>query len=355
MPLSREQLADAMPGLARKPALLDSYLPHLVAAMEEADIDTPKRVAAFLAQVGHESADFRYLEEIWGPTKAQRGYDRRKDLGNTEPEAIAAASARGTTPGPFYKGHGAIQTTGYSNHKAAGEALGIDAVNHPELLAAPENAFRSAGYYWTKNKLNRYADRDQFETLTRRINGGLNGLDDRLDRWARAKRAIQSLSEDDPPQPLAATPLAGGEPPTGPLDPATPTVGGQLPSVSVTNGSEPPAQNITAESGSMVNVAGSPTADPVPAQPVVGGGPTDPAIAANKQGLLTKITTWATGTTGMSMVMDWVGRATGLSTETQQLIVIGLFVLGAIAIIATVADHLHTKWARARQDLVNVK
>ena len=148
------------------------------------DVDEQQR---FIAQVAHESSGFVYTREIWGPTPAQAKYDQRADLGNTRPVAIAIAAQHGSTPGLWWRGHGLIQTTGFDNHKAAGEALGLDLLHHPELLEQPLNAARSAGHFWQANDLGSITD---FQKLTRRINGGLNGLADRLAYLERAQQAV---------------------------------------------------------------------------------------------------------------------------------------------------------------------
>jgi putative chitinase len=100
------------------------WLPHIQAAMDEFDINTPQRQAAFLAQIGHESGGLHWVTEIWGPTETQRRYEGRADLGNTEPG-----------DGVRFKGRGLIQTTGRANYRATGEALGVDLIAQPELLA----------------------------------------------------------------------------------------------------------------------------------------------------------------------------------------------------------------------------
>lgn len=152
-------------------------------ATAEFDINTPKRQAAFLAQIAHESGSLRYMREIWGPTDAQKRYEPPSDLarrlGNTEPG-----------DGRRFAGRGPIQITGRFNYAKYGKMLGLDLVSHPELLDDPMNACRSAGAYWAVNGCNTLADVDAFETITRRINGGLNGLEDRKQRWAIAKLAL---------------------------------------------------------------------------------------------------------------------------------------------------------------------
>ncbi|MGA9521082.1 MAG: glycoside hydrolase family 19 protein [Myxococcaceae bacterium] len=155
-------LMKLMPNLSAEKA--SKYLPHLNAAMAEAGINTPKRQAAFLAQLAHESGQLRYMEEI----ASGAAYEGRRDLGNTQPG-----------DGTRYKGRGPIQLTGRANYRAAGKALGIDLENNPTRAADPDVAFRVATWYWSSRNLNQYADSGDFSTITKRINGGYNGAADR--------------------------------------------------------------------------------------------------------------------------------------------------------------------------------
>lgn len=149
---------------------------HVRAACLEFDIIGPARIAAFLAQVGHESGGFAYTREIWGPTAAQKRYEGRADLGNTQPG-----------DGSKFRGRGLNQITGRYNYQRLKDKLGVDVVNNPVLLEQKPLAARSAAWWWANNGCNEIADTGDFERLTRRINGGTNGLADRLDRWERAK------------------------------------------------------------------------------------------------------------------------------------------------------------------------
>lgn len=142
-------------------------------------IDSPARQAAFIAQVGHESGRLVYVRELWGPTPVQRRYEGRKDLGNTNPG-----------DGFRYRGRGLIQVTGRTNYARCGAALGIDLVDAPALLERPDNAALSAAWFWTSRGLSELADTGDFERITRRINGGLNGLNDRLKLWKSARLAL---------------------------------------------------------------------------------------------------------------------------------------------------------------------
>lgn len=155
------------------------FAPLITAAMAEFGIDSPTQQAAFLAQVGHESGGLRYTVELWGPTDAQVRYEGRADLGNVHPG-----------DGFKYRGRGLLQVTGRDNYRRVGQALGVDLEASPQLLGEPELAARSAGHFWQSHSLNEIADAGDFVRLTRRINGGTNGLDDRERLWASAKTAM---------------------------------------------------------------------------------------------------------------------------------------------------------------------
>lgn len=165
--LTAQQLAACMPGL-REPEL-SQYLPLLIAAMAKGQINTRLRIAAFLAQLGHESVSLTRFEE----GASGDAYEGRADLGNLHPG-----------DGRRFKGRGPIQITGRANYRAAGRALGIDLETHPELAATPEHGFRIAVWYWTSRKLNDLADGGRIDTITLRINGGMNGAADRRARYA---------------------------------------------------------------------------------------------------------------------------------------------------------------------------
>ena len=179
-----DQLRTIMPRLpAAKGA---THLPFLQSAMTEFAIDRPAREAAFVAQLAHESGELRFMEEIWGPTAAQRRYEPPSTLatklGNTEPG-----------DGKRFKGRGPIQITGRANYKRFGDLLGLDLVADPPRAAVPEVAFRVAGLFWSKKGLNGLADlatAESFREITRRINGGFNGLADRERFYALARTVL---------------------------------------------------------------------------------------------------------------------------------------------------------------------
>ncbi|MGH9371469.1 MAG: glycoside hydrolase family 19 protein, partial [Vicinamibacterales bacterium] len=190
--LNDEQLHAIMPALSVTKRV--ELLPFLQAAMAEFAIDQPAREAAFVAQLAHESGQFRFMEEIWGPTAAQRRY---------EPHSTLAATLGNTAPGDGkrFKGRGPIQITGRANYHRFGALLGIDLVSDPERAAVPDLAFRIAGLFWMKKGLNELADRtsaEAFREITKRINGGVNGQKDR-ERFYAAARAVLGVTE--PPLP----------------------------------------------------------------------------------------------------------------------------------------------------------
>lgn len=156
-----------------------AFQPIIDNAAPDFEITTPVRLAAFLAQVGHESGGLHWLTELWGPTAAQQRYEGRLDLGNTQPG-----------DGFKYRGRGLIQITGRGNYARASIALATDFISDPEWLAQPEYAVRSAMWFWQAHGLNQLADAGQFERITRIINGGLNGEDERLALWDAAKGVL---------------------------------------------------------------------------------------------------------------------------------------------------------------------
>lgn len=183
MILTDEVLKSAMP-LSRKQNR-EKFLPYLNEGMARYQIDTKNRITMFLANLSVESGQLRYVEEI----ASGRAYENRRDLGNLAPEALKAAHAQLTTTGKFYKGHGLIQITGYYNHKECGEALGVDAVNNPKILATDKYAALSACWFWASHGCNEIADIGDFRRTVRTINGGYNGWSERVASFNNANRA----------------------------------------------------------------------------------------------------------------------------------------------------------------------
>lgn len=160
---------------AASPSQIETLVPFLNRTMVEFDVSTPLRQAHFLAQVSHESDRFNALEEY----ASGEDYEGRDDLGNTQ-----------DGDGVRFKGRGLIQVTGRTNYGTCGRALGVDLINSPTKLAEPTLASRSAGWFWATNQLNGDADNDDVRTVTRVINGGYNGLDDRIQLLQAAKQVL---------------------------------------------------------------------------------------------------------------------------------------------------------------------
>lgn len=157
-----------------------------------------QRAAAFVAQLGHESGELQFLEELWGPTTAQQRYEPPSELarklGNTQPG-----------DGRRFKGRGPIQITGRANYARYGELLGLDLVGQPEQAADPVVGFQIAGLFWERNGLNALADAGQFDEITRRINGGQNGADDRWRLYRLALEVLRGSLPDAVAGPVQAT------------------------------------------------------------------------------------------------------------------------------------------------------
>jgi putative chitinase len=219
--LADVQLAAIMPKLPYAKRIIN--LTYINEAMERYLIaENEFRIAAFLAQIAHETAELKYMEEIWGPTEAQKRYEGRKDLGNTQ-----------AGDGKRYKGRGAFQLTGRANYDRYGQLLKVDLVRNPEIAARPEYAFLIAGLYWRLNGLNGVADADfeadaalgiddlvmgqDFRDITRKINGGHNGLVDRQKYYRKALEVL-IFGSDDPGQPIEAIDEATSAPTSTPTE-----------------------------------------------------------------------------------------------------------------------------------------
>ena len=200
--MEAQQLADAVKiDLAHAEALL----PGIEAAIKTADLDTPARLSAFLAQTGHESGGFKFLEEnlnykpetlcrVWPshfneenaeeyahqPQKiANRAYANR--MGNGDEES---------GDGWNYRGRGWLQTTGKKGYEELSDSTQIDFVNNPDAVATPEGSSVSAAVFWEKNNLNLHVDNNDFVGLTKAINGGTIGLEDRMARFEHAMQIL---------------------------------------------------------------------------------------------------------------------------------------------------------------------
>jgi putative chitinase len=207
-----------------KQATAQKWVDAVAAACQEFNIDTPQRIAGFLSQCAHESGGFERLQEnlnysadgmagIWPKRFAVLGPDGKpvKKDGKNQPNKFALALHRkpemianvvysnrmGNGPtesgeGWKYRGRGLKQLTGKTNHSNCSKGLGVDLVDNPDLLLEPIYAARSAAWFWSTNKCNVFADAEDIEGLTRRINGGLIGLEDRKKRYASAMRSFSA-------------------------------------------------------------------------------------------------------------------------------------------------------------------
>lgn len=210
-PVTTEQLLELMPRLKRRlPEFVEDVLRYLNLAMEDGEVNTPKRQVAFLAQLGHESLDLTRWVEMdhfpkvsgcsycadFGPHRAGAQYEGRKTLGNTQ-----------AWDGERYKGRGPIQLTGRSNYREAGNALHLPLVEKPERAADLDVGFRVATWFWNRHSLSTLADAVlildgtgdapgqhalslEFDKITKAINGGYNGKADRDARYLRALKVL---------------------------------------------------------------------------------------------------------------------------------------------------------------------
>lgn len=171
--MNKDQFARMLP-FANKQRL-ELFFPHLIAGMEVYQINTPLRIAMFMANMAHESGSLRYVREI----ASGQAYEGREDLGNIHPG-----------DGKKYKGRGLIQITGRTNYETISKAFGVDFISKPELLEDPEWAAKSACWWWATYGCNKLADTGVFEKTVKRINGGYNGLDDRKKHLARITHVL---------------------------------------------------------------------------------------------------------------------------------------------------------------------
>ncbi|WP_024696136.1 glycoside hydrolase family 19 protein [Pseudomonas syringae] len=200
MPITAQQLLQILPSAGTKVGV---FVPALNTAMGKYQIVTPFRIAAFIAQVGHESAQLTAMVENlnYSATALQKTWPNRftPELAAQyarQPERIANVvygSRLGNSEkgdGWKYRGRGLIQLTGKTNYRQCGEALGVDLLARPELLETPEYAALAAAWFWSVNGLNTLADTGDIIAITKRINGGTNGLADRQELYERALKVL---------------------------------------------------------------------------------------------------------------------------------------------------------------------
>jgi len=200
MPITVQQLLQILPNAGQVAGV---FVPVLNTAMSRYQIIGTKRIAAFVAQVGHESGhlvrlveNLNYSADALRRTWPSRFNAESASTAARKPEQIANIAYgnrmgnTATGDGWKYRGRGLIQITGRSNYAECGEALGLDLVNHPELLEKPQHACMSAAWFWASRGLNTLADAGKFDTITSRINGGQNGAADRQALYAKALKVL---------------------------------------------------------------------------------------------------------------------------------------------------------------------
>lgn len=191
LPITAERIRLAAKSKVNE-ANMAAVLDALERYAERFGLDKPHRLAQFLAQVMHESGDFKYDKEIWGPTAAQKRYEGRKDLGNTQ-----------AGDGKRFMGRSAIQITGRANYAEFTRWCKAFAKAAPDFTKNPEkvntNPWEGLGpvWYWDTRNLNRWADQGDIETVTKRVNGGLNGYQDRIDRYCRISLVMLGYGPKD--------------------------------------------------------------------------------------------------------------------------------------------------------------
>lgn len=200
--MEAQQLADAAKlDLGHAETLIDA----MNAAIAQADLSTPERLAAFIAQCGHESDGFRFYEENlnYKPESLIRTWPSHFNEENAheyghQPKRIASrayANRMGngdeeSGEGWEYRGRGWLQTTGKHGYIELSDATQIDFVSNPDAVATPEGAAISAAVYWEKHNLNHFVDNNDFVGLTRHINGGTIGLEERMARFQHAMSVL---------------------------------------------------------------------------------------------------------------------------------------------------------------------
>jgi putative chitinase len=182
----------------------DKWLEPLNATFQKYNISTPKREAAFIGQCSVESANFTHLQEnlnysaqrlmqVW-PSRFPNISMAQPYANNPEKLAnfVYAGRMGNLQDGDGWKfhGRGLIQLTGRENYANCGSSIGVDILDNPDLLLTPKYATLSAGWFWHKRDLNSLADAQEYGTMTRRINGGTTGLDERI---AKITKALQVL------------------------------------------------------------------------------------------------------------------------------------------------------------------
>jgi putative chitinase len=203
--ITKNQLQACIPAASKD--IIDTFCAPLNTAMQEFKINTPLRIAAFIAQIAHESRNLYCMTESTFYKDAEylyrmfpRDFDSVQDASNYVKNSRKCASriyanqngngSEASEDGWKYKGRGLIQLSGRTNYAAAGKALGLDLLEYPLLAETPEIACRTAGWFWNTHGCNELADVGLFGAITKRINGGYNGAAQRLKNYAVCKKAL---------------------------------------------------------------------------------------------------------------------------------------------------------------------
>lgn len=331
MGLTNEMLRQVMPHCPA--AKRTEYLPFIEAAMLEFGIANYLRAAAFLAQLAHESGELKYMEELANGS----AYENRHDLGNN----VAGDGRR-------FKGRGPIQLTGRANYRKYGDLLGVDLINSPTIAATKEVGFRIAGLFWKTHNLNELADRRQFLKITKAINGGTNGQDDRAMYYDRALRVLPEdfnlsgaradESAPDDAHGLMVQPRAGD-------GSVTPEVGERA-SDEKLPAEKPDTVAVAGNVGTLVNNSSEPV------QPVAGGAKNDPPVQVSQNGNVAKVVAGVGGISGLLTA----GKA--VIANDHFLIIVGVVLLAgfglAIIFRGVLLDWLRMK-LHADPNKINVK
>lgn len=202
--INKESLSECMPQATSD--AIDKYTDYIILTAAEFDLYTPERMAAFIAQIGHESGNLKYVVEnlnygVDGLLKTFRKYFNQDNANSyaRKPERIAnrvyanrlGNKSEESGDGWRYRGRGLIQITGRENYFNCGSELGVDLLDNPSYLESPEGACRSAGWFWKYRNLNSFADREDIKEISFRVNGGFNGLQDRIDRYKLALKVLR--------------------------------------------------------------------------------------------------------------------------------------------------------------------
>lgn len=326
-----------------KPARAEVYAFDLMAACAYYGITTVDRLAAFLAQVGHESGGLRYVREI----ASGAAYEGRKDLGNIQPG-----------DGERFAGRGLIQTTGRANYARVRDRLrarlAVDVPDFeadPAALEEPKWAAWSAADYWDMCGLNALADAGDFEAITRKINGGLNGQDDRLKRWEKAKVALAQAADAQPapaPAPTTYTPageLAAQEQPMLPfVAAAIPALLDEAPSLIRIFGNSPQAEKNAKAAEAVAEIAKKATGEPT-VEGAVSAIQADPDKAAAYREAVHQSMGDLLGLMLQANEADEKSRVAATDRNIQLGTATGgrwLWLLGAIVVIVVIVSYLIT-------------